>query len=282
MKKSLQIISASALFISLFSLCLITPVSAQTLTTIDPNAIITTTTAAPLAPVNAILYDPTILQGATSGGTTTTTANTPPATTTTTTNTANTPTSTTTSSTTTTTTNTPPRTTVPPASTVPPATINQPPIATTCPPISPLSTENIQCPKVVTVPVIPQFPIALMAAPLLAVLLFWIIISYLNNGQIRTEKRFVAKRLANAHRQNVDQTRTREYQNLLDFLTKELSSPDGFHPDKYEMISAKIQLLGSPQMQNLVGRIDNAMTRNDRQSLKPLIKELGQQIKKEL
>jgi len=180
----------------------------------------------------------------------------------------------------------PPLTTVPPRSTppvvaVPPVT-EIPPTTESCPPISPLSNENVECPRVEKVPVIPQFPLVLMATPLVAVALFWFIISYLNNGQIRTEKRFTAKSLANAHRQNVDRTKTKEYENLLDFLTSELSSPDGFHPDKYELIAAKIQLLGSSEMQNLVGKIDNAISTNNRQSLKPLIKELGLQIKKEL
>lgn len=282
MKKSLHTILNSVLLFALSLLCLATlaattkaqlaaPTSTSTTTT-DPNG---TTITDPLAPPNAFLYNPDILRTvtpATTDNTTVTDPTTPPTTDQPPELIAVPPT------------RTPPRTTLPPRIVEPPVTPNeQPPVLASCPPFFPFATENVECPKVETaVPVIPQFPIALAVTPLLALALFWMIISYLNNGQIRTEKRFVANSLANAHRQNVDQTRTKEYQNLLDFLSKELSSPDGFHPNKYEMIAAKIQLLGSPQMQNLVGKIDNAINSNDRQSLKPLIKELGQQIKKEL
>jgi hypothetical protein len=251
MKKYLQIFFASAF---LFGLFLTTTIgrAQSTATTVDPNGTPTATTfnvppAPPAGTTNPISVSEPAAPSATA-------VTAPPVLTT----------------------PTPPL--LPP--TTSPSHTATPSPAASCPSVPPVS--NAICPKADPPPIIPQFPSSLIVTPFLAVFIFWIIISYLNRGRIRLEKGFLTRRLAASHQQNIDQARFREYQNLLDFLTKESSSGERFHLDKYEMIAVKIQLLGSAQMQNLLGRITEAIGTNDRQSLKPLIKELSRQIKKEL
>lgn len=303
MKKYLQTFCLFTIFLSQLSLCqAATLLESQIL--LDPNGvpikdITPAITVDPLALPDPAAFNPAILQGATTGTTNTGTTPTQPAGTTTPTTP---PAGTNTGVTTPTTTPTPTVTTTPPTKT-PPRDIPTPrPIPTQptaqptaeptntvivsgpeyCPPIAPFADQRTECPKVKTVPIIPQFPVGALAAPILAVGLFWLIITYLNRGQLRVEQQFTRRSLANAHKHHVDQTRSREYQSALDHLTSGLSSPDGLSTDKFAPHLAKIQLLGSAKMQKLAAQIDLALHENNRTALKPLIRDLAQQIKKEI
>lgn len=303
MKKIAQIVLLSTLltssvgitFAATFTPAATTVPSSQTTT--DPNGTSTDTTQQPTIDPNSVqdpaAYNPAILHGPSTTTPTTDPVATneasvptdqPTRTDTTPTQTPDNPATTPTKPATT---NVPPRQTPGRTTTIPPVVIVTPPIEIpvlempTCPTIDPLSTQNIECPTKETVSVMPQIPIALMGTSVLGLGLFWFIISYLNGAQTRGERRFTEKHLATAHRQHVNETKGQEYQNLLNHLTTELTTKGDFNVEAFQDISAKVQLLGSPEMQNLAARINESVTGNDRKSLKPLVKELVMQIKKE-
>lgn len=266
--------------------------------TTDPNA--TSTSTDPAATNNGNTsssstnttpepgtYDPAVLQGPSSGG--------QPAGTTTDTNgnsTTTDPNQPTTSNepapSSTTTTSTPPRTTTtrPPSRTIPnnTPTPTEPlpePVTAECPPLDPLANQPIECPKTEIVPIIPRPPYFLGLTALLGVILFWVIFSLLNRQQNRSENRLGLRQLTHSHQQTVSSTRQRAYHQLLDFLTETAGSDQPFKQTQYQHLSSQIELLGTPAMNDLNQKIKTALNSGQKSELKPLIRELADQIRSE-
>lgn len=228
-------------------------------------------------------YDPAVLQGPSSGGepftgtattdpngTTTTDPNQPTATT------DPAPTSIVGIPTTTTPTRPPYRPTPTPTPTEPlPEPTEQ------CPPLDPLANQPVECPKTEVVPIIPQAPYVLGGTALAGMILFWLIFSTLNRQQSRSEARLNARQLVQSHQQTVSSSRQRAYNELLDFLTTTIASNQTFNQTEYQHLSSQIEILGSPQMQDINQKIKTVLENGKSSHLKPLLRELADQIKLE-
>ena len=183
-------------------------------------------------------------------------------------------------------------TTTPPITTPPlqirPVTVNPVVPAPTqlspnCPPINPLDNgKALECPKVENIPIIPQFPFIVLGTPLLAVALFWIFFAFLNKNQKLSLDRINQKRLNNQSKLLALNSREQTYQHLLDFITSELGSPNTLNSQQYQKLLAKIQLVGSPEIQEACTKLSKYFDNNNRSALKKSLREIIQQIKTEL
>ncbi len=151
-----------------------------------------------------------------------------------------------------------------------------------CPPINPLSGQNVECPKTEKVPVIPRVPYILLATPLLGVLLFWLVISLLSRQQVKLEQTYSKKHLSSHHRQNVKTAQTGLYREIVEFISSNLSSGTKLDPASLQKFSAKIELLGSAEMKTRHQELLTACQKGNRDLIKQSLKSYTAQIKKEL
>lgn len=150
-----------------------------------------------------------------------------------------------------------------------------------CPPFNPLDREPVECPKVETVPVIPIPPYILLLTPLLAVFLFWAIMSYFNRAQNRLENRFIKKHLQMQHQKSVNSSKMQTYRKMMDLLIFAQSSPTSGSSKELQSTLSKIELLGSEEAKTISQQAKQAITSGDKNSIKKTLKDLAQQIRKE-
>jgi len=131
-------------------------------------------------------------------------------------------------------------------------------------------------------PVIPQLPYILIITPVLGLLLFWLVLSQINRGQIGTENRLRKKRLATTHAQTVIGSRTSLYREMLEYLSGSLDKNNALDPEKMRQFSARLALVGTPEMQKLHSQLTAACAKHDRPETKRLLKDFALQIRKEL
>ena len=112
-------------------------------------------------------------------------------------------------------------------------------------------------------------------------LLFWGLMSILNNSQTKTEKAFAQKHLASEHQKKVMADRQKTYMELMDFTTQELSSSNPFDQKTFDQLNSKIALLGSPEMQKISTSLGEAMRSDNRTEMKAQLKLLSTRIKLE-
>lgn len=168
-----------------------------------------------------------------------------------------------------------PRNTPPISTTIPPEN----PAPLNCPPLDPLSNQNVECPKVETKTITPKIPTQLIFTPILGVGLFWLFFSILNRQQTKSNQRLSKFQLARAAQQTISNKREEAYQGLLDFLTTKSLHSDTTNSNAYQNISAKIEILGSPEMRDLNQSIKTTLESGKTKNLKPLIQKVITQIK---
>lgn len=150
-----------------------------------------------------------------------------------------------------------------------------------CPPFNPLDREPVECPRVETIPIIPVPPYILLLTPLLAVFLFWAIMSYFNRAQNKLENRFQNRHLQLQHQKSVNKSKIQNYRKMLDLLVKAQSSPKAGAPKELQQTLSKIELLGSNEAKNISQQAKNAIITGDKHAIKQSLKDLAQQIRKE-
>lgn len=244
-------------------------------TTSDPTTTTTTnTTTSSTTPVPGT-FDPAVLRGPSSGTTTTTTpqpTDQTPITTTETPPTAVTPIKPTTT--------TPTRPVIPPRTTNTPSNQPEPAITPECPAPTPTNPAPI-CPVAVNTPIIPSLPWTLIWTPILGVVLFGSIVYFFQNSSSHTEKKLGKLHSKNQTRQIVEKNRNKSYREFLDYITLELTSQSSHNQAVLDHLNAKINLLGSPEIQSLSNQISSAINQGHKSEAKNLLRQFAIQIKKE-
>lgn len=158
---------------------------------------------------------------------------------------------------------------------VPPRPVPEP-TPQECPPLEPLSPTPQECPKQEKVPVIPKMPAPIVYMPFLGAGLFWLIFFLLNKQQINSQNRIAKFSLTQSQKQNINSAKDQAYQDLLNYLSTSSTSTQN---DKYQEISAKIDLMGSPRIRQLNSDIGSALNNKDPKQVQKLMRDLVKLIK---
>lgn len=242
-------------------------------TTTDPATTTPTTTNTNTSSTTPTpgTFDPAVLRGPSSGTTTEQPVDQTPVTSTETTATTVTPTRPTT---------TPTRPVIPPRNTTIPSTQPESPVTPECPAPTPANPAPI-CPVAVDKPIIPTAPWQLIWTPILGVLLFGSIIYFFQNSSFRTEQKLEKLHSKNQTQQIIEKNRNKSYREFLDYINLELTSQSNHNQAVLDHLNAKINLLGSPEIQTLSNQISSAINQGNKSEAKNLLRQFALQIKKE-
>ncbi|MGL5831165.1 MAG: hypothetical protein ACRCZE_03385 [Candidatus Altimarinota bacterium] len=150
--------------------------------------------------------------------------------------------------------------------------------AENCPLFNPLDENPVKCPE--SAPIIPIFPIMMIAGPLAGLLLFFLIFKLLQNSHLKTETRLDQKRDKNIASQRSSAQKSQAYQDYLNFVSQSLTQTE-FNQSDFLKQQAQLELFGSEQMLKLHQQVGFAFQENNHQEIKKLLPALITQIRLE-
>jgi hypothetical protein len=156
--------------------------------------------------------------------------------------------------------------------------VEETPVIENCPLFNPLDQNPVKCPE--NTPIIPIFPIMMVAGPIAGLLLFFLIFKLLQNSHLKTESRLELKRQNNLASQRSSAQQQQSYQDYLDFLSTSLTQ-DQFNQSEFLKQQAQLELFGSENMLKLHQQVQSAFQENDHQQIKKLLPGLIAQIRSE-
>ena len=80
----------------------------------------------------------------------------------------------------------------------------------------------------------------------------------------------------------IREAKQKNYREFIDFLSTSTTTSQPLNHQALEKLIARTTILGSPETSKIAEQIKTAFQKNDRQAIKPLLKNLAAQIKLEL